>query len=376
MQIKNGNVFLKDGSFVKANIRIDGGKITEVSDFTPEEGAVDAEGMYVVPGYVDIHIHGANGSDCCDATVDALDTVAAYLAKQGVTSFAATTMSLGEDTLSAVAEAVKFRMENPAENSAKIRGINMEGPFFSKAKRGAQNEKFIINPDYEFFSRVNAKSGNNVKLIDIAPELEGSVEFIKKASRDCVVSIAHTEADYDTAVTAFKSGVTHVTHLYNAMPPFSHRAPGVVGAASDYAKHVELICDGIHSHPATVRSVFKLFGDDRICIISDAMQACGLEDGEYELGGQKVFVSEGRATLANGTIAGSTTNLAEGVRRAVKFGVPVASALKAATVNPAGVLGIEDKAGILEAGRDADILILDESLTPKTVIISGKILDV
>lgn len=375
MQIKNGRVFLKDGSFVQANIRIENGRITEVSDFTPDADAVDAKGMYVVPGYVDIHIHGADGSDCCDATVEALDTVAAYLAKQGVTSFAATTMSLGEDTLSAVAQAVKERMDNPAEGCAKIVGINMEGPFFSKAKRGAQNEKFIINPDYEFFSRVNAKSGNNVKLIDIAPELEGSKEFIEKASRDCVVSIAHTEADYDTSVMAFENGVTHVTHLYNAMPPFSHRAPGVVGAAADYAKDIELICDGIHSHPATVRSVFRLFGDDRVCIISDAMQACGLADGEYELGGQKVFVSESKATLANGTIAGSTTNLAEGVRRAVKFGVPLESALKAATANPARVLGMTGEIGSVEAGAKADILILDESLTPKTIIIDGKVLN-
>lgn len=375
MQIKNGRVFLKDGSFVQANIRIENGRITEVSDFTPDADAVDAKGMYVVPGYVDIHIHGADGSDCCDATVEALDTVAAYLAKQGVTSFAATTMSLGEDTLSAVAQAVKERMDNPAEGCAKIVGINMEGPFFSKAKRGAQNEKFIINPDYEFFSRVNAKSGNNVKLIDIAPELEGSKEFIEKASRDCVVSIAHTEADYYTSVMAFENGVTHVTHLYNAMPPFSHRAPGVVGAAADYAKDIELICDGIHSHPATVRSVFRLFGDDRVCIISDAMQACGLADGEYELGGQKVFVSESKATLANGTIAGSTTNLAEGVRRAVKFGVPLESALKAATANPARVLGMTGEIGSVEAGAKADILILDESLTPKTIIIDGKVLN-
>lgn len=375
MQIKNGRVFLKDGSFVQANIRIENGRITEVSDFTPDADAVDAKGMYVVPGYVDIHIHGADGSDCCDATVEALDTVAAYLAKQGVTSFAATTMSLGEDTLSAVAQAVKERMDNPAEGCAKIVGINMEGPFFSKAKRGAQNEKFIINPDYEFFSRVNAKSGNNVKLIDIAPELEGSKEFIEKASKDCVVSIAHTEADYDTSVMAFENGVTHVTHLYNAMPPFSHRAPGVVGAAADYAKDIELICDGIHSHPATVRSVFRLFGDDRVCIISDAMQACGLADGEYELGGQKVFVSESKATLANGTIAGSTTNLAEGVRRAVKFGVPLESALKAATANPARVLGMTGEIGSVEAGAKADILILDESLTPTTIIIDGKVLN-
>lgn len=373
MQIKNGTVFFKDGRFAKANVRIDNGIIADVSDFAPEADAVNAEGMYIVPGYIDLHIHGADGSDCCDATVEALDTIAAYLAKQGVTSFCATTMTLGEDILSRVAEAVKTRMADPAEYSAKICGINMEGPFVSKAKRGAQNERFIVDPDYDFFCRINEKSGHNVKLVDIAPELDGSMEFIQKASKDCVVSIAHTQADYDTAVTAFKNGVSHVTHIYNAMPPFTHRAPGVIGAAVDHARYVELICDGIHVHPAVVRTTFALFGD-RVCIISDAMKACGLADGEYELGKQAVFVRNGCAYLANGSIAASTTNLAECVRRAVKFGVPLEAALKAATINPARAIGEEGRIGSIEPGAEADILILDQDLNPQTIIISGKIL--
>ena len=374
MQIKNGTVFFPDGTFAKKNIIIENGKIIDVSDFTPDADAIDADGMYVVAGYIDMHIHGANGSDCCDGKMEALDTVAAYLAKQGVTSFAATTMSLGEDTLSNVATLVKERMANPVKGNATIRGINMEGPFFCQAKRGAQNPEFIINPDYDFYKRVNEKSGNNIKIVDIAPELEGSDEFIQKVSKECVVSIAHTEATYDIAERAFKNGAKNVTHLYNAMPPFSHREPGVVGAASDYAEYVELICDGIHSHPATVRSVFKLFGDDRVCIISDAMQACGLPDGQYELGGQAVFVNNGKAVIASGAIAGSTTNLAEGVRRAVKFGVPIESAFKAATINPARVLGVDDKIGSIEVGKEADILLLDKNLVPQTIIIGGEIL--
>lgn len=374
MQIKNGTVFFPDGTFSKKNIIIENGKIIDVSDFTPDADAIDADGMYVVAGYIDMHIHGADGSDCCDEKMEALDTVASYLAKQGVTSFAATTMSLGEDTLSNVATLVKERMANPVKGNATIRGINMEGPFFCQAKRGAQNPEFIINPDYDFYKRINEKSGNNIKIVDIAPELEGSDEFIQKVSKECVVSIAHTEATYDIAERAFKNGAKNVTHLYNAMPPFSHREPGVVGAASDYAEHVELICDGIHSHPATVRSVFKLFGDDRVCIISDAMQACGLPDGQYELGGQAVFVNNGKAVIASGAIAGSTTNLAEGVRRAVKFGVPIESAFKAATINPAKVLGVDDKIGSVEVGKEADILLLDKNLVPQTIIIGGEIL--
>ncbi|MBD5098636.1 MAG: N-acetylglucosamine-6-phosphate deacetylase [Clostridiales bacterium] len=373
MQIKNGTAFFKDGSFGKTNVSINHGKISDVSSFAPEADAIDAEGMYVVPGYIDLHIHGADGSDCCDGTVGALDIMAAHLAKQGVTSFCATTMTLGEDVLSEVAEAVKTRMADPAEYSAKICGINMEGPFVSKAKRGAQNEKFIVNPDYDFFSRVNEKSGYHVKLIDVAPELDGAMEFIQKASKDCVVSIAHTQADYDTAVAAFKNGASHVTHLYNAMPAFTHRAPGVIGAAAEHTRYVELICDGIHVHPAVVKATFAMFGD-RVCIISDAMKACGLPDGEYELGKQAVFVRNGCAYLANGSIAASTTNLAECVRRTVKFGVPLEAALKAATINPARAIGEEGRIGSIETGAEADILILDKELHPKTIIVGGKIL--
>lgn len=282
---------------------------------------------------------------------------------------------VGEDILSKVAEAVKIRMDNPIEYGAKIRGINMEGPFVSKAKRGAQNEKFIINPDYGFFKCINEKSGYNVKFVDIAPELDGSIEFIQKAHKDCIVSIAHTQADYDTAVNAFKNGAAHVTHLYNAMPSFSHRAPGVIGAAADYARSVELICDGIHIHPAVVRATFAMFGD-RVCIISDAMKACGLADGEYELGKQAVFVRNGCAFLANGTIAASTTNVAECVRRTVKFGVPIETVLKAATINPARAIGEEGRIGSIEPGAEADILIMDKELNPQTIILGGKILSV
>lgn len=374
MQIKNGKVFFKDGSFNDVNIDIENGKISSVGDFAPADDAIDAQGLYVVPGYVDIHIHGADGSDFCDGYKENIATISKYLGQQGVTTFVAATMSFDEGTLTQVAHAAKeFAAEDNCEGAA-LRGINMEGPFFSKAKKGAQSDKYIIDPDYDFYRRVNDESGNMIKLVDVAPELNGAMDFIDKVSKECRVSIAHTEADYDTAVEAFHHGVTHITHLFNAMPPFTHRAPGVVGAASDYAEHVELICDGIHIHPAVVRTVFKLFGDDKVCLISDSMRACGLHDGEYSLGGQKVFVTAGKATLENGTIAGSATCLAECVRRAVKFGVPMASALKAATINPAQAARIDDVCGSIEEGKAADILIMGEDLVPKMIIRGGKII--
>ena len=215
-------------------------------------------------------------------------------------------------------------------------------------------------------------SENHIKLVDVAPELEGCMPFIERVSKQCVVSIAHTCATFDEARAAFAAGATHVTHLFNAMPPFHHRDPGVVGAAADDASEVEMISDGIHLHPAIVRSVFKLFGDDRVCLISDSMRACGMPNGEYMLGGQQVFVKEGKATLADGTIAGSATCLAECFRRAVRFGVPLVSALKAATINPARCVGLGKELGSITEGKRADVLVLDASLHPECVFVGGK----
>ncbi|MEG2931486.1 MAG: amidohydrolase family protein, partial [Ruthenibacterium sp.] len=215
------------------------------------------------------------------------------------------------------------------------------------------------------------RSGENIKLVDVAPELDGALSFIEKASRKCVVSIAHTCADYDQSKAAFAAGASHVTHLFNAMPAFTHRAPGVVGAASDDAAHVEAISDGIHLHPAVVRSIFKWFGDTRVCLISDSMRACGMPNGDYTLGGQPVHMVDGKATLQDGTIAGSATCLAECFRRAVGFGVPLESALRAATINPAQCIGLFDCVGSITAGKRADVLVLDETLHPEHIFIGG-----
>ena len=231
-----------------------------------------------------------------------------------------------------------------------------------------------LRPDWEMFSRLYATSGGNIRLVDVAPELPGAPEFIEKASKRCTVSIAHTCASYDEAKEGFAHGATHTTHLFNAMPPLNHRAPGVVGAAADYAAHVEMISDGIHLHPAIVRLVFSLFGPDRVCLISDAMRACGMPNGEYSLGGQKVYMNDGLATLEDGTIAGSATCLAECFRRAVSFGVPLETALKASTINPAQAAGLFDELGSVTAGKRADVLVLDRTLHPEHIFIGGKAL--
>lgn len=376
MIIKNGTVFNDNFKFVKADVLVEDGKIKAVApcgELAGEGEVIDAEGKYVVPGFVDVHVHGAAGADFSDGAAGDIEKMAAYEGSVGVTSFCGTTMAFSEEILNGIFDAAKQVRGNRKQGSANLIGINMEGPFFNKAKKGAQAEKYIIDPDMPMFRRLYERSGRMILLVDIAPELSGSVDFIKEASRECAVSVAHTCATYQEAKAAFEAGANHVTHLYNAMPPFTHRDPGVVGAACDYADYVELICDGIHIHPSVVRSVFKMFGEDRVCLISDSMRAAGMPNGVYSLGGQTVYMTDGKATLEDGTIAGSATCLPECFRRAVKFGIPLESALRAATANPAKSVGKYDEIGSLTAGKRADIVILDESLQPVSIIMEGKV---
>lgn len=376
MIIKNGQVFNSNGRFIPADVELAGERIVKVAPAGTLHGdeELDAAGKYVTPGFVDIHIHGAAGSDFCDG-MDGSDkyvrAIQKYLGSQGVTSFLGTTMAFSEEILDRIFDTARpiFGQEG---YGAVLRGVNMEGPFFNRAKKGAQAEEYIIDPDWEMFQRLWERSGHNIRLVDVAPELPGALEFAQKAGKLCTVSIAHTCATYEEATAAFANGFTHTTHLFNAMPAFTHRAPGVVGAASDFAEHIEMICDGIHLNPSVVRAVFNMFGPDRVCIISDAMQACGMPNGEYSLGGQKVFMTDGLATLADGTIAGSATCQAEGFRRAVKFGVPLESALKAATINPAKAAGLFDEVGSIAVGKRADVLVLGADLHPEHIFIGGK----
>lgn len=372
MIIQNGRVFTQDGVFIDADVQIEKDRIVKIAPagtLTGDE-VIDAAGKYVTPGFIDIHIHGSMGSDFCDAGEDHVKTISAYLGSEGVTSFCGTTMAFDEATLEKV-----FRVATPYMNKetggSVLRGINMEGPFFNKEKKGAQAEKYIIPPDQDMFNRLYELSNGSIKLVDIAPELEGSYDFIKEASKKCVVSIAHTCANYEQAKEAFRCGATHTTHLFNAMPPFNHREPGVIGAASDDSAFVEVISDGIHLHPAVVRSIFKWFTDERVCLISDAMCATGMKSGVYSLGGQTVYVNDGKATLESGVIAGSATSLAECFRRAVGFDVPLESALKAVTMNPAQAVRIYDEVGSITEGKRADLLILDETLHPEHIFIGG-----
>lgn len=381
MLIKNGNVLTDAWKFERRDLRIACGIISDIApagtlavkDGPEPEDVYDAEGLYVLPGLVDMHIHACAGYDFCDADEKSIRGMAEFLLQKGVTSFLPASMAYDEEHLGNIFGTARRLIESGIRDGAQIRGIHMEGPFFSKAKKGAQSEKYIIDPDIGFFDRLNAVSGGNIRIVDIAPELPGAMAFIRHASQSATVSIAHTAADYDTAMEAFENGAHHVTHLFNAMPPFLHRSPGPVGAACDAGAEVELISDGFHLHPSVVRSAFRWFGDGKVILVSDAMMACGLPDGMYALGGQDVAVAGGKAVLMDGTLAGSAADLFTCMRRAVDFGIPLESAARAASYNPARSVGIDDVVGSITKGKRADFIFLDRNhLKLVQVILGGR----
>lgn len=357
----------EDFRLVQGDIEIEDGKILRVGKDLPrkeEDLAVDCAGSYtVVPGFVDVHIHGCAGADTCDATREALEAMAAFLLAHGVTSFCPTTMTTSRETIQAALLAAKDMMDHPMEGGARVVGVNMEGPFIAKERKGAQKEEDILPPDFPLFQRFYEESGGIVRLVDVAPEQPGGLDFLEKASQLCTVSIAHTTADYDQAKAAFDKGVTHATHLFNAMSGLHHRKPGVVGAVFDDSRvRGELICDGFHIHPAVLRAAFRLLGD-RALIVSDSMRANGMPEGEaFDLGGQMVTVHQGKALLPDGTIAGSVTNLHQEIKNLVSFGVPFEQAVKAATLLPARAIGLDGEIGSIAPGKRADLVVLDENL--------------
>lgn len=384
MIIKNVKVYTEDKTFADGKIIIrDGvfeeiiiGQVTERNLELEDTEIVDGKGCYAIPGLIDIHFHGCMGDDFCDGTKEAIARIAEYEASIGVTAMAPATMTLPVEELEEILE-VAAEYKKGATKGADLIGINMEGPFISSAKKGAQDEKNMILCDTEVCQRFLNASDGLVKFVGIAPEeSENSLEFIEKMKDKVNISLAHTNADYDKAKAAFDAGANHAVHLYNAMPAFTHREPGVVGAVSD-SRHVtaELICDGVHIHPSTVRATFKMMGENRMILISDSMRATGMPDGQYTLGGLDVNVVGNRATLvSDGALAGSVTNLMDCMRTAVKkMGIPLETAVACATMNPAKCLGEYDRYGSISKGKKANVVLLDQELDLQMVVKDGEI---
>ena len=384
----DGMVVIRDGRFDQ--VLTDAGKVKATADMRAaadlwstdgecfDDEVIHGEGAYAIPGLIDIHFHGCKGYDFCDGTKEAIAEIARYEASIGVTGICPATMTLPVDELTRILSvAASYAADASAAASgpealheakgnvpgADLLGVNMEGPFISVEKKGAQKAEYIVPPDFSLFEKYFEQSGGLVRLVDIAPEQPGGYDFAQKASRLCTVSIAHTTAGFDEAKTAFDSGVTHATHLFNAMSGLSHRAPGVVGAVlADSRVRAELICDGIHIHPAVLQTAFQVLGK-RAIVISDSMRANGMPEGEpFDLGGQQVTVHDGKAVLADGTIAGSVANLHQEVRNLVSWGIPLGQALEAATLSPAKAIGLEKEIGSIEPGKRADLVVLDKDL--------------
>ena len=374
MFYKNARIYGADFKFHMGAFEVKDGLFGAVLPEQVPEDAVDLGGQTVIPGLIDVHSHGNSGADFSDGDYEGLKRMAAYYAQCGVTSFAPASMTLPYEQLEQAFATARKLVEAKITGLSVLRGIQMEGPYFSYNKRGAQNPDYLKEPDFEGFKALYDGCGGLVRIVDVAPELPGAKEFIQKAKEYCTVSVAHTDSDYEHAKMAFDTGATHLTHLYNAMPGIHHRNPGVIPAAVENHKvRAEIICDCLHVHPASLRLAFSMFGGERMILVSDSGRCCGMPDGsKFELGGQDAWLRDGVARLADGTIACSATNLYDCMVNAINIGIGEENAVRAATCNPACAIGADGVVGTIQTGKIADFLICSADYSTRRVFLTGQ----
>ncbi|MFI3167022.1 MAG: N-acetylglucosamine-6-phosphate deacetylase [Bacillota bacterium] len=348
------------------------GSVEFDSVITDIEETAKCDGKYtLVPGFIDIHSHGCAGFDTCDNDIDGYDKMSEMYAKNGVTSWLFTTMTTPKHEIIKTLELINKYIAS-GRGTAYPQGVYLEGPFICEAKKGAQSAVNILLPSAELFREFHEASGGNIKVVACAPEVSGALEFATEASKICRASVAHTNASYDQTLEGFKAGFSSATHLFNAMPPYNHRDPGVIGAVLNSDVYAEIICDGIHVHPAVVKATFNSKGEDRMLLISDSTQAAGMPDGEYTLGGQKVFLKDGVVKLASGTIAGSATKLISCIKNCISWGIEDRIAFKSASLNPATFIGVANETGSIKIGKFADLVLLDKDLNVVKTFVKGR----
>lgn len=387
--IKNAKVITPYEIFNNYAVSISNSKIENLgheNDFDEKDfdKIIDADGKYLSPGFIDIHNHGNFGHDTMDATFEAIESISRFHIKNGVTGFLPTTITAPlkkiKKAIKNVADYIEFQNNEDKlkKQKSQVLGLYLEGPYFSQVKRGAQNPKYLKRPEINELEEFLDISNQNVKIVSLAPELSGALEAITYLkSKGIIVSVGHTNALFSEVKVGIGKGITLATHLYNGMKGFSHREPAAVGAVlTDERVSCEMICDGVHLHKAAMDVAVQMKGKDRIILISDAMMATGLEDGEYELGRQKVFVKNGEARLSDGSLAGSTLTLNKAVYNMVNIvNIPLQDAVRMASLNPAKVIGLDDRKGSIEIGKDADLIIFDENINIFTVIVMGNVVN-
>lgn len=368
--IINGKIITRSG-IVENKVLVFNETIQHIQEEVPTDcHIIDAKGMYIAPGLIDVHVHGSCGADTMDQTKEAIEVISAGISKNGVTSFLPTTMTMSQEDIYGALDIIRLCM-NQSLNGAKVLGAHMEGPFINAIYKGAQSDNYIVKPRYEFIENYT----DVIKLVSYAPEMDENYSFTKavKEKTDITLSIGHTNATYNQAKEAFKCGCSHVTHLFNAMTPLNHREPGVVGAALTSDVFTELIADTIHVNQQLFQFVLDNKGKHKMVLITDSMRAGCMKDGVYDLGGQAVYVKDGAARLESGNLAGSVLTLNKAVYNFFKnTNLTIDESIHMASLNPATSIGIANRKGSLEIGKDADISIFDEEMNCYLTIVEGR----